>query len=151
MSGESSTTILSPRNDNLASIGLKNANRGAVQFAEGDLSDTTGEESDAGAALAFCRKRLAEIGKEKAGIDAREKFGVLLQSEETQNAAAANQRLNSGALADAGEGCHCGNPPRMRKQATIDKIGEKSREKRTPIFLLNLGAGKFDELAVLDA
>ena len=88
MRRERAAAGLSGGHDDFAAVRLQDANRGAIEFAESDLRDASGEERHARAARALRRKRLPEIVEEKVRVDLRKQALAVAQAEQTQNARA---------------------------------------------------------------
>ena len=137
--------------DYFAAIGLQDANGGVVEFGESDLRDASGEKCDAGAARAFCGKSLSQAREEKVGIDAGEKSGALLKSEEAKDAGAARESFEAGALIKANEAGDAGDAARIGKQAFENVAASEARKARALEIAGDLGASEFDELAVFDS
>src|SRR5580658_2041424 len=137
--------------DYFAAVGLQDADGGAIQFAERDLGDASGEECDAGPAGALCWERLAQLSEEKIGVDARQELFAVLQAEQTEDAGGAGYGCESGALIDFYRARGCRDSAGVGKQAAIDEVAGDARGERTFIFLFDLRAGELESFSVFDA
>lgn len=72
--------------DDFASVGLQNANRGAIQIRERDLSNAAREEGDTRTASSLRGKVLAKLGEEEISVDLRHQPLAVAQTENAQNA-----------------------------------------------------------------
>ena len=99
--GERATTKLTIRNNHFATVGSENANGGLIELRKSDIGDASGKEGDAGAARTRRGKGPAEATVQKLVVNGREKTFALGKPEKFQNADAARDSLQAGALVEA--------------------------------------------------
>lgn len=140
------------RGDNdLATIRGQDADRRFVELREGDLGNAACEEGHAGAALPLRRKRFPKVIEEEGVVDARHQAFAVGQAEKAEDSSSAGEALEAGALVEANEPGREGNALGMREEPAIGEMTREAGEQRPAVVLLDLAAGVFDELAVLDA
>ena len=142
---------LSSRHHDLAAIGLQYPNRGAVQIAERDLRDAAREESHPRPPQALCRERLAQLAKEKIGVNARQQPFLILQTEQTQNSSCARDARQARTLVELQHAGGQRNPAWVGQKLTIDEIARHARREWPLVFLLDLGPRELQDFSVLHA
>jgi hypothetical protein len=150
MCRERTATKLTSRDDDFAAIRGQDANRRFVELREGDLSDAACEEGHAGAALPLRRKGFPKMIEEESVVDARHQAFAIGEAEKAQDSSSAREALQAGALVEANKLRRKGNALGMREEPTIGEMTREAGEQRPTVVLLDLAAGMFDELAVLD-
>src|SRR5229473_8266216 len=101
MRGERAAAELVFWDDHFAAVGGEDADGGFVELRECDVGDASGEKRDAGAAGAGGGKRGAEAAVEKIVVDAREEAFAFGEPQKFQDADAARDGLQAGALIEA--------------------------------------------------
>ena len=84
--------------DDFAAVGGEDADGCFVELGKSDVGDAASEEGDASAARTGGGKRPAEAAEEKIVVDAREETFALGETEKFQDADAARDGLQAGAL-----------------------------------------------------
>ena len=149
--GECAAAKLIVRDDDFDAVSVEHAQRGLVEFREGDVGDASGEESDTRTLLSDSRESLAEAAEEKAIVNWWQKAFLFSEAEKREDAGFAGQRLQTGALIEAKQAGNGGDALWVREQMMEDEAARDAREKRTLIVSLDAGTSEFHELSVLDA
>ena len=140
--------------DDFAAIHSQDAEGGAVQFCEGRLGDAAGEEGHAGPPTP-CRLRrvhATQLGEKEVVVQRRQqllRFAEL--AEKFQRARSPCRLLQAGALIETQQAADEGEARGVGKQLAKAEPAQEAGDERAAVVLLNLRAGGFDELAVLDA
>ncbi len=151
MNGQRSAAELASGDDDLAAVGLEDANRRIVQFGETDLRDAAGKKCYSGAANTLGGKRFSETReKELVACAGHQTIGIG-NAEQAKHAASSRQTLQAGALVEAGEAARNGDTRRIREKFAINEIAREPREKRAAVIFRDLAARGFDQLAVFDS
>jgi hypothetical protein len=88
--------------------------------------------------------------EEESVVDARHQAFAIGEAEKAEDFSSARKALEAGALVEANELRRKGNALGMREEPAIGEMTRKAGEQRPAVVLLDLAAGMFDELAVLD-
>ena len=96
MQVQGAATALALRHHHLAAVALQHAHRGLIQARETDVGDAPGEKRHAIFALAFRRKRAADLAEEERRLRGRcELLQIAQAAQEPQLSQPARQRLES--------------------------------------------------------
>jgi hypothetical protein len=149
--GEGTATKLSLGNHDFAAVGGEYPDGGFVETGESDIGDASGEEGHAGAARACGGIGPAEAAVEKIVINARKEALAIGEAEKFQNADAARDGLQAGALIEAENPGEIGDEMGIGEQVAKDEIARDAIEPGAFVVALDARAGVLDEFAVLDA
>ena len=149
--GESATTKLTIRNNHFATVGSENANGGLIELRKGDIGDASGKKGNAYAAWTRSGKGPAEAAVEKLVVNRREKTFALGKPEKFQNADAARDSLQAGALVEAQYAREINDAMGSRKQVAENEIASNVGEPRARIASFDARACVLDELSIFDA
>src|SRR5712692_2635499 len=151
VSGQRSATKLILGDDDFAAVRGEHADGGFIEIRKYDIGDATGEEGDTGAARAGCWIGFTQTAKEKIIVDPRQEAFLLGDAEKFQDADAAGNGLQAGALIEAEETGGVDDEMRGRQQVAEDVIAHDAGQGGTLVAALDAGASIFDKLAVFDA
>ena len=151
MDSERAAAKLGRRDDNLAAIGLQDADRCVIELGETDLRNTAREKCDASAAGSLSRKGLAEAREEKVFAGGWHQAVGINETEQAKRARGSRETLQAGMLVETNKASCRGDARGIRQQAAINDVARYSREKRPTIVLCDLAARRLDQLAVFDS
>ena len=137
--------------NHFAAVGGENAKSSFVERGKSDVGDAAGEEGDAGAARTRCGKRPAITPVKEVVVDAREESFAFGEAEKFQNADAARDSLQSGALINANHTREVDDAMGIGKQVAKNKVACDGGEPGARIVALDSRAGMLDEFSILDA
>src|SRR5229473_5143325 len=149
--GERAAAELILGDDHFAAVGGEDADGGFVELGESDVGDAAGEEGHAGAARAGGGKRRAEMAVEKVVVDAREEAFAFGEPEKLQDADAARDGLQAGALIEAKNARGVDDAMRLREKVPENEIARGAGEPGARIVALDARAGVLDEFSIFDA
>src|SRR6266576_169512 len=133
-----------------AAVGGKDADGGFVELRKSDVGDAAGEEGDAGAARTGGGKRPAEAAEEKMVVDARQETFALGETEKFQDADAARDGLQAGALIETQNACGVNDAVRIGEQVPENEVARDASEPGAGIVALDARAGVLDEFSIFD-
>ncbi len=151
MSGQRAATKLILGDNDFAAVGGEHADGGLIEIRKYDIGDAAGEEGDTGAARAGCWIGFAQTAKEKIIVDPRQEAFLLGDAEKFQDADAAGNGLQAGALIQTKQAGGVREVKRTGQQSAENEIARDASDPGAGIFALNARAGVLDEFAVLDA
>ena len=148
---ERAAAALATGDDDFAAVGGEDADGGFVELRKSDVGNAAGEEGDASAARTSGRKRPSEAAKEKMVVDAREETFALGETEESQDAYATRDGLQTGALIETQNACGVNDAVRIGQQVPENKVARDASEPGAGIVALDARAGVLDQFSIFDS